>query len=205
MSEIHLSTPFQQDTSASNSPLSPLQYAQIGEAQVRCKRVRRATVVAAIDAWTSAIFAVGSLAMSIFSPMGILVGIGFCAVGFNSFRGLWLLKRMDLRGPRVLAVNQLLLAALVTAYSVYSMWDAIHNPGAGDPMLNDPTVKQALGDLQPLMLKLTLAVYGLMIVGTIVMQGLTAWYYASRRKYLAAYLNETPAWVIELQKKQAGS
>ncbi len=61
-----------------------------------------------------------------------------------------------------------------------------------------------LGDMQPLMWKLTLLIYGALIAGTLAAQGLTAWYYHSRQKYLAAYLRDTPPWIIDLQKKQAG-
>ncbi|HEY4330192.1 MAG TPA: hypothetical protein VGN88_10690, partial [Phycisphaerae bacterium] len=46
-------------------------------------------------------------------------------------------------------------------------------------------------------------VYGTLIIGTIIAQGLEALYYSSRKKYLDAYLDQTPEWIVELQKSQA--
>jgi len=42
-----------------------------------------------------------------------------------------------------------------------------------------------------------------LIVGTLIFQGLTSRYYFTRAPLLRAYLAETPAWVIELQRQEA--
>jgi hypothetical protein len=47
-------------------------------------------------------------------------------------------------------------------------------------------------------------IYGSLIAGTLIFQGLNALYYFTRAKLLRAYLAETPAWVVELQRCQAG-
>jgi hypothetical protein len=44
----------------------------------------------------------------------------------------------------------------------------------------------------------------LLIALTIIFQGLNAVYYFTRAKLLRRYVAETPAWVVELQRTQAG-
>jgi hypothetical protein len=43
-------------------------------------------------------------------------------------------------------------------------------------------------------------VYGTVIVLSIIFQGLTACYYFTRRKYVEAYVRETPQWVLDVQR-----
>ena len=47
----------------------------------------------------------------------------------------------------------------------------------------------------------TKSIYGGLIAGTLVFQGLNSFYYFTRRKHLEAYLIETPEWVVELQRR----
>lgn len=44
------------------------------------------------------------------------------------------------------------------------------------------------------------AVYGMVIVLSVLFQGLNAFYYFSRRKHVEAYLQQTPEWVVDLQR-----
>ena len=61
-----------------------------------------------------------------------------------------------------------------------------------------------LGPMSELQWQLTLAIYGAVIVGAIVFQGLNAVYYFTRAKHLSAYLDETPDWVVDVQRRTAG-
>jgi hypothetical protein len=45
-------------------------------------------------------------------------------------------------------------------------------------------------------------IYGGLIVGTVIVQGLESIYYATRAKYLRDYLDQTPQWVIDLNRSQ---
>jgi hypothetical protein len=47
---------------------------------------------------------------------------------------------------------------------------------------------------------LIVAVYGTVIVLSGVFQGLNALYYFTRRKHVTAYVQNTPAWVLDLQR-----
>jgi hypothetical protein len=187
------------------SPLSPAQVVEYQTALQRCKKVRRAIFVAGTDAWLTAIFAVLTLLGSFLSPTGILLGLALGYIAFNSFRGLNRLKRFDLSGPKLLALNQLTLIAILTVYALYSIWAARN----GDTDLNqalaaEPGLAGSAGDIKQLSWFLTLAVYGTLIFATVVAQGSAALYYFSRRKHLEAYVAQTPSWIIDLQKAQAG-
>jgi succinate dehydrogenase/fumarate reductase cytochrome b subunit len=49
------------------------------------------------------------------------------------------------------------------------------------------------------------AVYGTVIVLSVVFQGLNAVYYFTRRKHVSDYVRETPDWVLDLQRLTAVS
>ncbi len=192
------------------SPLSPEHFAQLELAKTRAKKIRRAIAIAATDAWITAIFAalavLGSLVM--FSVAGICIGLAVSFVAYNSFRGHRVLKNLDARGPRLLGYNQLLLAASITVYALYCIYDAAHNPGEFAAYLANPQLAGALGpmnlgSLARLEWLLTLTVYIAVIAATLVAQGLTALYYFTRAKHLRAYREATPAWILDLQRKTA--
>jgi hypothetical protein len=129
--------------------------------------------------------------------------MSFCA--FNSFRGARRLKHLDLSAPRLLALNQLALAASLIAYAASQLWSASHGHSAlASAAANDPALASALAPFQSLELTITLAVYGGLIAATIVAQGLTGVYYATRQKHMADYLAQTAPWIIAMQKAQAG-
>jgi hypothetical protein len=48
--------------------------------------------------------------------------------------------------------------------------------------------------------QITLLLYGSVIALSALFQGLNAVYYFTRRKYVTAYLAETPEWVRELRQ-----
>lgn len=43
-------------------------------------------------------------------------------------------------------------------------------------------------------------IYGTLAAVAIFVQGGTALFYHSRRKYIEAYVNETPAWIVQAQR-----
>ncbi len=51
-----------------------------------------------------------------------------------------------------------------------------------------------------LVTKVTLAVYGVVIVVTAPVQGLKAPYYFARIERVEDYLRETPGWIVEIQR-----
>ena len=57
-----------------------------------------------------------------------------------------------------------------------------------------------LGSVEQLYEMISLGIYGGLIAGTLIFQGLNSLYYFTRRKHVEAYLRETPQWVVELQR-----
>ncbi len=57
-----------------------------------------------------------------------------------------------------------------------------------------------LGSIEQLQTIVTLAVYGSVILFSIIFQGGTAWYYFTRSRHIRAYISETPQWIIDLQR-----
>ena len=64
-------------------------------------------------------------------------------------------------------------------------------------------LEAAMGATAGLVTNLTVAVYSVVIVLTLVFQGLNARYYFARIKLVQGYLEETPAWIIDLQRATA--
>jgi len=50
-----------------------------------------------------------------------------------------------------------------------------------------------------------LLIYGGLILGTLLFQGLNAWYYFTRGKHVQTYLDATPSWIIDLQRTVPGA
>jgi hypothetical protein len=98
-------------------------------------------------------------------------------------------------------MNQLVLGILLI---IYSLWQ-IHLEMTG----NGTTAALAGGDaesagaMEPyidMIHKSLIAVYLGLIGFAILGMGGLSFYYFSRRKYIEAYINETPAWIVAMQK-----
>ena len=196
---------------ASAAPLTPEHLDQLAQAKLRAKKVRKASGVAMTNGCILAVFSGGSFLFAVagalfgeFDVIGLVMGVGLALVAWNEFRGRAMLRRFELRGCRVLGWNQLGLMVMVIGYAAWmlghSLWVA--NPYeeaiAGDAMLAGP-----LGGIGHIYKVISLAIYGGLIAGTLIFQGLNSLYYFTRRKYVEAYLRETPEWVVEFQRRGA--
>jgi hypothetical protein len=136
--------------------------------------------------------------LSDWSAWAIGIGLGACAA--NELRGGAMLRRMDARGASVLGWNQLILAVLIVAYALWSLYSAVNNPslpsltqGTGDPQI-DAMAKE-------LTTVVTWALYGTMAVVGLIVPGLTAIYYFTRGPLVTAFRRETPGWILELIRR----
>lgn len=158
-------------------------------------RILGSEKVAGFNAWTLAIFGGISLLTGVFSAAGLVVGAGLLIFAWNEFRGRALLRRLDRRGPRVLAWNQIALAAAVLLYCGWSGWRAWARP---DPSL--ARLESVLGMSPGTVAELTVTVYAAVFVVTALFLGFTARYHFVRASRLEAYLERTPGWVVEIQR-----
>lgn len=193
-------------TTKSDGPLSSEQQKELALANARAQKILAATKVATFNGWTIGAFAaitllvaLFSLLFALFSPTALVIGVGMAIVARNEFRGRGLLRRFDPQGPRLLGRNQVGFMTLIIGYCVWSMYSALTNP---IPQLGE--LEAVLGAPGGLMTNLTVAVYAVAIVLTLLFQGLNARYYFARIKLVQGYLEETPAWIIDLQRATTG-
>ena len=190
-------------------PLTPEHLGEVAQARLRAKKVRKAAGVATTNGYIlgvlsgcSFLFAAAGAMFDETAVVGVVMGTGLALVAWNEFRGRAMLRRFEIRASRVLGWNQLGLMVLVIGYAAWMLRQAFWGPSpyaeamAGEPMLAGP-----LGAIEQLHKTLALAMYGGLIAGTLIFQGLNSLYYFTRRKYVEAYLRETPEWVVQLERR----
>jgi hypothetical protein len=176
-------------------PLSPGQRDDLTRAGERARKILAAGRVATFNCWTLGVFGAVSLLYGLFSLTGLIVGICLAILAWNEFRGRELLRQFEPNGLKLLVRNQVGLMSLVVAYCLWSMYQTVANPNIEVARLEE--LAGLPGDFAT---DLTMIVYGLAIVLTLLFQGINARYYFTRTKLLADYLRETPRWIIDLQR-----
>ncbi len=185
-------------TTKSDGPLSPEQQEELALANARAQKILAATKVATFNGWTIGAFAAITLLFALFSLTALVMGVAMAIVARNEFRGRELLRRFDAQGPQLLGRNQVGFMTLIIGYCVWSIYSALTNP---IPQLEE--LEAALGATADLVTNLTVTVYAVVIVLTLLFQGLNARYYFARIKLVQGYLEETPAWIVDLQRATA--
>ncbi|MEZ6317819.1 MAG: hypothetical protein R3B49_03550 [Phycisphaerales bacterium] len=192
-------------------PLSPEHVVQLRQAHRKAKKLHRARRIAGTSGWTTLLLGVCALPFGLADAMTLALGVAFIAVGYHELALRPRLSQLDRGAPMTLAMNQVILGIIIIAYAVWQLIQGLSptDPGpasalASDPAFaSDPQLAQLAG-LSDTMERLTkmvnLGVYGGLIAGTLLVQGLTARYYASRRKHLDRFLAETPGWIINLHR-----
>lgn len=192
-----------------SGPLAAQHHQQLALASERSKKIRKAAGVAAFNGWVTGIFAVTSAPFAPFSVAGFLVAAGLAIVTYNEFAGRKRLLRFDESAPQLLGWNQVGFLAMIVVYCLWMMFDGLTGAGpfaaelAAKPELRE--VLDSVDGLDSIYKLLVLAVYGSVIVLSVIFQGWNAYYYFSRRKHVAQYLRETPSWVLDVQRATAGN
>lgn len=177
------------------SPLSPEQREELAVATDRRKKILTAAKVATFNGWTLGAIGALSILVGLFSQTGFIVGVALVIVARNEFRGRGLIRQLEPRGAMLLAKNQIGLIGIIIAYCLWSMYITVANPSG------ETTEWEELVGLPPgLVTDLTLTVYGVVIVLTLLFQGLNARYYFLRVQQLKDYLEQTPRWVVDMQR-----
>jgi hypothetical protein len=206
-------TPFA-TASSGTGPLSPEQLQELAWANARVRTLRRAGRLAAFNGWTLGACAVLCLPFAFFDMSALLIAACLGGVTFAEFYGRHRLLTLDLRGPRILGINQLVLLGLIIAYCAMRIIQATAGPDISEQILAQSPqlsgvldagagsdVEMLIGSVGELYRKVVIAVYVSVIVASTLVQGLCALYYLTREKHLRAYLEQTPAWVIEIQRQ----
>jgi hypothetical protein len=183
-------------------PLTGDQHRELAAAKKSAKKIHRAAKVASFNGWTLAAAAVVSAPFALGSTTGVLVTLGLAMVALNEFHGRRRLLRFESSAASYLGWNQLLLLAMLVGYSAWMLWSSLTGDNSLAMQLEaEPELREALGSLdgfEELYGSVVVAVYGSVIVASILFQGLNALYYFTRRKHLEAYVAATPDWALEV-------
>jgi hypothetical protein len=182
-----------------DGPLTPDQHEELARATQRARKVLGAGRVATFNGWALGISAGVTLLFAPFSLTALVMGVGLGWVARDEFRGRTRLRLFDVKAPRFLGRNQLRLMALLVGYSLWSIYLTVTSP-VGSELAE---LEAVVGDLGDLITDLTLAVYAAVIVLSVLFQGLNALYYFARTERVREYLDETPEWIVKLQRSSA--
>jgi hypothetical protein len=187
-----------------DGPLSTDHFQELACADERAKLVHKAARVASFNGWTTAVIAALSAPFALFSIAGFLVILVLSVIAYNEFRGRNRLNKFDPSAATLLGWNQIGFLIMIVTYCGWMMFTGINE---ADSVMAELTSNPELGDLlgspdqvSGLYELLVYAVYGSVIVLSVIFQGLTALYYFSRRKHIEAYVRATPEWVRKLQR-----
>jgi hypothetical protein len=187
---------------ASESSLAPQQVSELIAARDRSTKIRRAVGVARFDGWMIAIFAALTGVTGLLDIPSLLLAGAMGFVAWREFRGAESLRRLDPAAPKLLAINQLVLAGALIAYAIVQVISTLAHSNKYTAMAGgDPQLTQMLGPIDQLTKLLTISVYGLIILVAIFVQGGTALYYLTRHRHLHEYLAQTPSWIRDLQQR----
>ncbi len=191
-------------TNSVDGPLTLDQRRELSDAKQSAKKIRNAARVASFNGWSIGIAAAVSAPFALFSTTGLLMTVGLAIVSYNEFRGRKRLLRFDPAAAKILGWNQLALLAMIVVYCLWMLYVGLVGESSFVAQMEaQPELQAALGSLDEiggLYDSLVVVLYSSIIVGTVVFQGLHALYYFSRRKYVQAYVRDTPEWVRDVQR-----
>jgi hypothetical protein len=199
---------------AVGGPLTPEHFNQLTQAEARARLVHKAAGVAMFNGWTFAVFAGMTGFIALISCVversidfkGLAVTAGLIVVAWNEFKGRRMLRQLDIRAPRLLGWNQVGVLVLVIGYCAWSIATAYLDKTSGiGQMMAEVGALGVTGGVKQMVHLAPIMFYGVVALGSVIFQGLNAQYYFSRAKILKAYLNETPAWIVEVQRRSAGA
>ncbi len=191
-------------TTAADGPLSQSQQLEVAAAKERARKIRKAAAVAGFNGWVTSIAAACSAPFALFSLPGLLIAAGLTLVAFNEFKGRRRLLQFDQAAPTFLGWNQIGFLALICIYCIWMLVVGLTNESSlAVEIKASPELKSVFGsadDFDQIYRVWVAVFYGTVIAISVVFQGLNAVYYFTRRKYVDAYVRDTPAWVLDLQQ-----
>ncbi len=196
------------------APISEPQRRAIHEAEASARRFAFAPKLATWNGASMLLGAAVSLLLGLFDHGLLLSAAVLGACGYVELAHGKKLREYDPRAPLRLALNQLVLLVLVVGYAALKLRAALsgqssltaelaEHPELADMLsqVDDPNIVQALDSMGEMYRWGVVAVYSGLIGVALLLQGGVAAYYLSRRKHLAAFLANTPPWVIEFLRR----
>lgn len=188
--------------SAGGPALTGDQLTALQSARARMKKVLSAARYASFNGWSLAVFGGFSLLFSLGQGVGALLGLGLAVCAWNELAGAAGLRRLEPSAIRRLAWNQAAIVAIVLFYAAWQVHAAQTAPSDLSQMLASAGEGAALGQsIDDLARTLTICVYTLVALCTLIFQGCTAIFYRSRRDALESCVRDTPPWVLDLHRR----
>src|SRR5205823_9180585 len=104
------------------------------------------------------------IALPQLSFVGILLGLGMCAVAWIELRGARDLAALDERACTRLAYNQVFFGSILFLYAVYSLWSIWHDPGPyAQEIAQMPEAAPMLGSINDLTKAIGVILYGTLL------------------------------------------
>ncbi len=186
----------------SDAPTLSLEQLQVLEQAKRDRRkLDRAAGVAAFNGWSLVAAAVITLPFALFGVSGLIAFAVLSATAWVEFQGRRGLKTLERKAPMQLMWNQLVLAGAITVYCGLQGWHAWTGSAYEQVIAENPELADILGDMDGMIRWMSVTAYAAIALGSWLMQGLTAWYYASRRKVMQRYLRDTPGWALDVLRR----
>lgn len=182
-------------------PLTPEHLNQLAAARVLGRKLARAVSVALFDGWSIAAFATVTFLLGLMSVPGMLMGAGMGVIAYVELRGAKGLRRLDPAAARSLGLNQVALGSLLIAYALWGIIRELTGTSEyAQIAAQDPQLAQMLTPVEGLTRLISYAMNFGLIAVALIAQGSLAAYYFSRVKYIKAYVTQTPAWIVAVQK-----
>lgn len=201
---LDYSSPSQPHPSAPQ--ISPENLQQLQQAKKGMRKIRRAVTTAAFDGWTVAFFGIVTFIFGLGDLTSMGLGAGLAIIGLIELCGAKRLKKLDQSAITFLVWNQIALGSLLLIYAVWRTIYVVHHPASASSLGATAADLEAagLGGITNLEQSMMLAVYASLMAVAIFGQGSMALYYYTRRKYVRAYLLETPPWITQMQRAGMG-
>jgi hypothetical protein len=190
----------------SDSPLTAAHRRELALAHERARTIRKAAAVASFNGWVTGILALLSAPFALFGPSGMVTTIVLAVIAANEFRGRRRLMQFDPTAANLLGWNQLGLLTMIIAYCWWALYANLYGTNSVSVQLQELSQLDsalAVDGIDTLVRQITIMLYGSVIAFSVVFQGLNAFYYFTRRKYVEAYLAETPEWVRDVRRTTA--
>ncbi|MBI1373862.1 MAG: hypothetical protein GC159_14155 [Phycisphaera sp.] len=182
-------------------PLSLAQQREIQLARRRVEKVAGAMKMANFNGYATLFFAICSLPFALNDVAGFLVAVALWGVALVELGHRPHIQRMDPVGLRRLGWNQVTFMALLVIYSVFNIiLVETGNSGIGDELQSELGGYDLSGvDVDGLVRASTLAIYGTLIIVSVLFQGL--WFarsYFKNARLAQEFHDETPEWVVDI-------
>ena len=199
---------------AGPAPLTPEQVSKINQAARTHRALRRAARTALSSSGTTLLIGAVSALCAAFSPdwKNVTLSLAILAVGSIEYVGQRRLLRADRGAPRLLMRNQLAFLGVIVAYCMFQMLtfstDALKkeavSPEFREQLHQLPQMEKSMdAEIDKWGALTHFALYGSLILVSILFQGGLAWYYATRSKHVEAFHRANPAWAKQIVTRLA--